>query len=116
VAVGVLNLKPLERIEIIGNIYENTDLLSWSPYAHSRFSFIISLAVKCVERENKAILRSRDTKGSRADPVGALFVFLNLLKGEPEATGQLYLRDACFPATQTDSPPHRCPRSWQTVG
>jgi hypothetical protein len=32
--------------------------------------------------------------------------FLNLLKGEPEATGQLHLRDACFPATQTDSPSH----------
>jgi hypothetical protein len=56
----------------------------------------------------------------RADPVGTLFVFLNLLKGEPEATGQLYLRDASFPATQTGSPPHldvRDPgRSWAELG
>ena len=38
------------------------------------------------------------------------------MKGEAEVTGQLWLRDACFPATQTDSPPHldvRDPgRSW----
>ena len=30
----------------------------------------------------------------RADPVGAIFIFLHLLKGEAEVTGQLYLRDA----------------------
>src|SRR6266704_6821309 len=57
---------------------------------------------------------------SRADPAGALFVFLILLKAEPEATGKLYLRDACFPATQTDLPPHlnvRVPgRSWAELG
>jgi len=56
----------------------------------------------------------------RADPVDALFVFLHLLKGEPEVTGQLFLRDACFPATPTDSPPHldvRVPgRSWAGLG
>jgi len=42
----------------------------------------------------------------RADPVDALFIFLHLLKGEAKVTSQLYLRDAFFPATQTDSPPH----------
>jgi hypothetical protein len=41
----------------------------------------------------------------RTDPVDALFVFLHLPKGDAEVTSQLYLRDACFPATQTDSPP-----------
>jgi hypothetical protein len=52
----------------------------------------------------------------RADPVDALFVFLQLLKRETEVTGQLSLRDAFFLATQMDSPPHldvriHC-RSW----
>jgi hypothetical protein len=41
----------------------------------------------------------------RADPVDTLFVILHLLKAEAEVTGQLCLRDACFPAAQTDSPP-----------
>jgi hypothetical protein len=52
----------------------------------------------------------------RADPADALLVFLHLLKGKAEVSGQLCLRDACFPATETDSPPHldvRDPgRSW----
>jgi hypothetical protein len=56
----------------------------------------------------------------RADPVDALFVFLHLLKGEPEVTSPPSLRDACFPATETDSPPHldvRVPgRSWAELG
>ena len=56
----------------------------------------------------------------RADSADALFVFLHLLKGESEVTGQLCLRDACFPATQTDSPPDldvRDPgRSWVEPG
>jgi hypothetical protein len=56
----------------------------------------------------------------RADPVDALFVFLHLLKGNTEVTSQLYLRDACFPATQTDSPPHLDVRvrgrSWVELG
>jgi hypothetical protein len=56
----------------------------------------------------------------RADPVDALFVFLHLLKGEAEVTSQLYLRDAFFPATQTDSSPHLDVRvhrrSWTELG
>jgi hypothetical protein len=56
----------------------------------------------------------------RADPAHASFVFLHLMKGEAEVTGQLCLRDACFPATQTDSPPDldvRDPgRSWVEPG
>jgi len=56
----------------------------------------------------------------RADPVDALFVFLHLLKGQAEVTSQLYLRDAFFPATQTDSSPHLDVRvhlrSWTALG
>ncbi len=65
------------------------------------------LAVTIVEEQYVDAERLSDLmEPGRADPVCALFVFLHLLKGEAEATGQLYLRDAFFPATQTDSSPH----------
>src|ERR1700704_4749033 len=49
-----------------------------------------------------------------------LVPFSNLLKGEPEAAGHLYLRDASFSTTQPDSPPHLngrvYRRSWAELG
>lgn len=38
---------------------------------------------------------------ARADPVGALFVFLYLLKREPESVAELFLADAEFNPVQT---------------
>jgi hypothetical protein len=79
------------------------------------------LAVNIVEKRYIDVERLSDLlEPCGADPVDALFVFLHLLKGEFEVTSQAYLRDAFFPATQTDSPPHldvRVPgRSWAELG